>query len=88
MSQATLLPELVTLAAQQRPGAIALTYGPDHWTYAELADAMTTLASGLLEQGLQRADRVGIYLEKRFETVVASFATPLAGAVFVPINPL
>ena len=88
MSQATLLPDLVTLAAQQRPAAIALTHGPDHWTYAELADAMTALASGLLELGLQRADRVGIYLEKRFETVVASFAAPLAGAVFVPINPL
>lgn len=88
MSQATLLPELVTLTAQRRPGAIALTHGPDHWTYAELADAMTALASGLLALDLQRADRVGIYLEKRFEAVVASFAAPMAGAVFVPINPL
>ncbi|MDR3368477.1 acyl-CoA ligase (AMP-forming), exosortase A system-associated [Rhodoferax sp.] len=88
MSQATLLPELVTLAAQQRLGAIALTYGPDHWTYAELADAMTAFASGLLALNIQRADRVGIYLEKRFEAVAASFAAPLAGAVFVPINPL
>jgi acyl-CoA ligase (AMP-forming) (exosortase A-associated) len=31
---------------------------------------------------------VAIYLEKRFETVIASFGTPAAGGVFVPINPL
>ena len=41
-----------------------------------------------MQLGLQRADRVGIYLEKRLEAVVASFAAPLAGMVFVPINPL
>ncbi len=38
--------------------------------------------------GLQRGDRVGIYLEKRFETVIASFGAPAAGGVFVPMNPL
>jgi len=88
MSQATLLPELVIHTAQRRPDAVALTHGSEHWTYAEVADQMKALASGLLQLGLQRADRVGIYLEKRFETVVASFAAPLAGLVFVPINPL
>ncbi len=88
MLPATLLPELITLTAQQRPGAVALTHGAAHWTYAELAASTSALASGLLHLGLQRADRVGIFLEKRFEAVVASFAAPLAGAVFVPINPL
>ena len=88
MLPATLLPELITQAAQQRPDAVALTHGADHWTYAELAKAVAAFASGLLQRGVQRADRVGIFLEKRFEAVVASFAAPLAGAVFVPINPL
>ena len=88
MLQAILLPELVTQAALRRPDAVALTHGSAHWTYAALAEAMTGLAGGLVALGLQRAERVGIYLEKRFETVVASFAAPLAGAVFVPINPL
>jgi acyl-CoA ligase (AMP-forming) (exosortase A-associated) len=88
MLQATLLPELVTLSAQRRPDAVALTHGSEHWTYAELADQMVALAGGFMQLGLQRADRVGIYLEKRLEAVVASFAAPLAGVVFVPINPL
>ena len=45
-------------------------------------------AAGLLTLGLPRAGRVGIYLEKRIETVVASFGAPAAGGVFVPMNPL
>lgn len=88
MLPATLLPDLITLSAQQRPGSVALTDGAAHWTYAELAASTRAVASGLLQLGLQRADRVGIYLEKRLEAVVASFAAPLAGGVFVPINPL
>ena len=35
-----------------------------------------------------RAERVGIYLDKRFETVIACFGATAAGGVFVPLNPL
>ena len=45
-------------------------------------------AGGLIGLGLQRGERVAIYLEKRFETVIASFGAPAAGGVFVPLNPL
>ena len=31
---------------------------------------------------------MGIWLEKRIETVIASFGAPCAGGVFVPMNPL
>ena len=37
---------------------------------------------------IARGARVAVYLEKRIETVVASFGAPAHGAVFVPINPL
>jgi acyl-CoA ligase (AMP-forming) (exosortase A-associated) len=38
--------------------------------------------------GLRPGERVGIYLNKRIEGVVAFFAANLAGGVFVPINPV
>lgn len=38
--------------------------------------------------GLQRGERLAVYLEKRIETVVALFGAAAAGAVFVPVNPL
>ncbi len=88
MIESTLLPELIALTAQRWPQAIALTSGGVHLSYAELNASVSQFAAGLMGFGLGRAERVGIYLEKRFETVIASFGAPAAGAVFVPINPL
>jgi acyl-CoA synthetase (AMP-forming)/AMP-acid ligase II len=38
--------------------------------------------------GLARSERVAVYLDKRFETVIACFGAAAAGGVFVPVNPL
>jgi len=88
MRDATLLPELIALSAERDADAPALTYGKTTLSYGELHDAVGRLAGGLIWLGLQRGERVAIYLEKRFETVIASFGAPAAGGVFVPLNPL
>jgi len=88
MSESTLLHELVQVAASRSPAAPALSSGPTTLTYAELEALVRGCAAGLRGLGIGRAERVGIYLEKRIETVVASLAAPAAGAVFVPMNPL
>ena len=86
--ESTLLHELILVAAERRGPARALTHGAEHLSYAELAAATEGFANGLLSLGLARGERVAIYLEKRFETVIASFGAPMAGGVFVPLNPL
>lgn len=88
MSESHLLHELVTVTAAGTPSAPALSHGPSTLHYAGLAEALRAFASGLRALGLPRAGRVGIYLEKRFETVIASFGAAAAGGVFVPMNPL
>ena len=88
MTESTLLPELIALTAQRSPKAIALTSGASHLSYGDLDAGVSQFAAGLLGLGLARSERVAIYLEKRFETVIASFGAPAAGAVFVPVNPL
>ena len=88
MPDSTLLPDLILRAADRAPSDPALTYGKATISYGELAEAVTQFASGLLSLGLARGERVAIYLEKRFETVIASFGAPAAGGVFVPLNPL
>jgi len=88
MTESTLLHELITVSAERAPQAVALTYGSTHLTYADLANAVRQFASGLMALGAARGERVAIYLEKRFETVMASFGAPAAGAVFVPVNPI
>ena len=88
MLESTRLPELIALSAERAPGACALSYGASSLSYAELHAGVGQFSSGLMALGLGRGERVAIYLEKRFETVIASFGAPAAGAVFVPVNPL
>ena len=83
-----LLHELILTQADQRPEQTALTYRQAGLSYTNLAQRIQHTASGLRALGLQRGERVAIYLPKRLETVVAFFATSLAGGVFVPVNPL
>ena len=56
--------------------------------YAELQQAIDGFVSGMRGIGLQRGERIAIYLEKRFETVIASFGAAATGCVLVPLNPL
>ncbi len=88
MHDSYLLPELIACSALGAPAAVALTYGSASLNYADLAKQVNEFSSGLISVGLARSERVAIYLEKRFETVVASFGAPAAGGVFVPVNPL
>ena len=88
MRDSTLLPELIARAAERAPTSPALTYGKATLSYGELQDSVSRFTSGLIGLGLARGERVAIYLEKRFETVIASFGAPAAGGVFVPLNPL
>jgi acyl-CoA ligase (AMP-forming) (exosortase A-associated) len=82
----TNLHHLLEQAADQRGESPALTYKDITVSYAELSNLTHQLAAGLAELGLARDDRVGIYLEKRIETVAAIFATSVATGVFVPVN--
>ena len=88
MPESQLLHELIALAADRSPEALALTSGAQTVSYAALQTQVQGASSGLLGLGLQRGERVGIYLDKRIETVVGRFAAPAAGGVFVPLNPL
>lgn len=88
MRESTLLHELVEVSAERFPSARALTSGAAGLNYGQLHSSLRAFSSALMNLGLQRGDRVAIYLEKRFETVIASFGAPAAGMVFVPLNPL
>lgn len=86
--EATLLHELVTVAAFRAHEAIALTHADQSASYGALSSSVAAFASGVRERGLDRSERVAVYLDKRVETVVAMMGTAAAGGVFVPINPL
>jgi acyl-CoA ligase (AMP-forming) (exosortase A-associated) len=83
-----LLHHLIETAARRNPSLPALSYKDAALDYQALWARVERLACALASIGLGRGERLGIYLEKRPETVIAMFAAAAAGAVFVPINPV
>ncbi|MFN0030184.1 MAG: acyl-CoA ligase (AMP-forming), exosortase A system-associated [Acidimicrobiales bacterium] len=83
-----LLHDLIAEQAYQHLDRPALTSGTTTLSYGEMWSVIQAASEGLRGIGLARGDRVGIYLDKRVESVAAMFATSAAGGVFVPINPL
>jgi fatty-acyl-CoA synthase len=57
------------------------------WTYRELADEVDAVALGLLELGVGKGDRVGIWAPNRAEWTFVQYATAKIGAILVNINP-
>ncbi|MFL9912220.1 AMP-binding protein [Paraburkholderia sp. RL17-337-BIB-A] len=57
------------------------------WTWKEFDERVDRLAAGLLSQGIEKGDRVGIWSPNRFEWLLTQFATARVGAVLVNINP-
>jgi amino acid adenylation domain-containing protein len=83
-----LLPQLLDETAGRRPERQALAFSGQGLTYEELAHRSGSLARLLIQQGVRKGDRVGIYTEKSFEAVVAIYGIMKAGAAYVPIDPL
>ena len=72
--------------AEQTPDAPALVSGDTRLTYGELDRAANRLAHRLRAEGLTPEARVGIYMERSAESVVAVLAVWKAGAAHVPLD--
>jgi fatty-acyl-CoA synthase len=68
------------------PGRVAIEYGEERITYAELDDRSETLASALLRLGLSRGDRVASVTHNSPEHVELFFACAKAGLVLAPLS--
>ena len=66
----------------------ALVSGDGRHSYADVHRRALAVAAALQRRGVQRGDRVGLFLDNGIEFVAGFFGTLLAGAVALPINPL
>ncbi|MGH3759941.1 AMP-binding protein [Actinophytocola sp.] len=57
------------------------------WTYRELADEVNAVALGLVDLGVEKGDRVGIWAPNCAEWTFTQYATAKIGAILVNINP-
>jgi long-chain acyl-CoA synthetase len=84
-----LLHDGLVSSASRHPGAEkpAVIVEGRAYTYSQLLGSAQQLASSLHSRGLQRGDRVAIYMDNTWPCVVSIFATLMAGGVFLVINP-
>ncbi len=73
-------------SADRFPNKVALICDGQRLTYADVEVQANRLANALRAQGLQRGDRVALYLPNSIELAIGIFAVLKAGGVFVPIN--
>lgn len=74
--------------AEIAPERMALRCESDQLSYGELAQMSDQLATILINQGIQKNDRVGIYMNKSIKSVVSLYGIMKAGAAYVPLDPL
>jgi fatty-acyl-CoA synthase len=73
-------------AAPSSPALIEASSGRQ-WSYADLAEEVDAVAVGLLDLGVAKGDRVGIWAPNRAEWTMVQYATARIGAILVNINP-
>src|SRR5262245_30255974 len=83
-----LLSELPLRSADRSPESLALSHKGAGLNYARLAQQTDQFAAGVVALGVEKLERIAVFLPKQPETVVAMFGAARAGCVFVPVNPL
>ena len=81
------LHSLLLTTAHRQPERPALLEAGRPVTYGVLALRVEAAARGLVALGLAPGERLAIWLPKTTEAIIATFATSLAGGVFVPVHP-
>ena len=74
-------------SASRLPHKIALICGEDRLTYEEVNTLADSLALGLGELGVERQDRVVIFLDNSVESVISIFGILKARGIFIVLNP-
>jgi len=79
---------MLDVVARKRRDHAAIEDPPDgRITYSELAALSDRVRDRLVAMGVRRGDRVGIYVRKSIDAVVAQFGAMKAGAAYVPVDP-
>ena len=79
--------ELIEQQAASSPNAVAVVFGNETLTYAELQARSAEMAAFLQKQGAGPGQLVGICLERSAEMVVAMLGVLRAGSAYVPLDP-
>src|SRR3954463_6796021 len=82
----TCLADLVRIAAQRDPLAVAIEHDRGRLTYAQFWERAVRIANAMLARGLKTGDRVALFSQNCPEYLESYIGLQLAGLVAVPAN--
>lgn len=74
--------------SQRSPDSVAFKFNGEQLSYAQLDTRASQLARQLIDIGVEKGDRVAIFMHKNLSLPVAIYGVMKAGAAYVPIDPL
>ena len=83
----SLLPRLLSRAAERHPARDAVVMDGTRLSYESLETASNRFARSLIAHGVRRGDRVALWLPKSPRAIVALYGIMKAGAAYVPVDP-
>ncbi|MDC8983397.1 acyl-CoA synthetase [Mycobacterium marinum] len=86
MAVALNIADLAEHAIDAVPDRVALICGDEQLTYAQLEEKANRLAHHLIDQGVRKGDKVGLYCRNRIEIVIAMLGIIKAGAILINVN--
>ncbi|WP_047151733.1 long-chain fatty acid--CoA ligase [Aneurinibacillus tyrosinisolvens] len=84
----TTLYDNLEVTARRYPQKTAIIYYGTEITYEALLQEVNSIAAYLISQGIQKGDRVLLYMQNSPQFIIAYYAILRAGAVVVPVNPM
>lgn len=81
-----LLGEALLISTRKNPSKTAIVIREKSFSYEELKEAAEKIAGHLINSGIKKGDRVAIYMNNSWESIISIYGTTLAGAVFLFIN--
>ncbi len=78
--------DLAEHAIDAVPDRVAIICGDEQITYAQLEEKANRFAHYLIDRGVKKDDKVGLYCRNRIEIVIAMLGIVKAGAIGVNVN--
>ncbi len=86
MFSPTLVHDFLKSSARRLPEKTALVFQDERWSYKKVDRYSDYLAVAMLNGGVERHDRVVIFMDDCSQTVISIYGILKAGAVFVVLN--
>jgi acyl-CoA synthetase (AMP-forming)/AMP-acid ligase II len=82
-----LLGEALLLSARDNPAKIAVIVKEHEYSYEQLINHAENFARYLIKSGIKKGDRIAIYMDNSWQSIVSIYGITLSGGVFLVINP-